>query len=54
MQITNFAFEILLGKDASTVGTREICIKYAEKIRLFLHHRENNIAIGGKPTGRFI
>jgi len=43
-------FEILLGEDASTDGTREICIDYAErhpeKIRLFLHHRENNISVG--------
>ena len=57
MQQTNFDFEILLGEDASTDGTREICIKYADKhpskIRLFLHHRENNIKIGGNPTGRF-
>ncbi len=58
MQKTNFEFEILLGEDASIDGTREICKEYAEKypekIRLFLHHRENNIAIGGSPTGRFI
>lgn len=57
-QQTDFDFEILLGEDASTDGTREICLEYAkkypDKIRLFLHHRENNIKIGGKPTGRFI
>src|SRR5690606_2316591 len=57
MQKTNFPFEILLGEDASTDGTREICIEYAEKfpdkIRLFLHSRENNIVILGTPTGRF-
>ena len=57
MQKTNFEIEILLGDDSSTDGTREICKKYAEKfpdkIRLFMHHRENNIAIGGSPTGRF-
>src|SRR5690554_3721453 len=57
MQKTDFPFEILLGEDASTDGTREICIEYAEKfpdkIRLFLHRRENNIEILGKPTGRF-
>jgi glycosyltransferase involved in cell wall biosynthesis len=57
MQETNFQFEILLGDDDSTDGTREICIEYAEKypnqIRLFLHHRENNIKINGSPTGRF-
>lgn len=56
-QKTNFDFEILLGEDASKDGTRGICIEYAEKypkkIRLFLHHRENNISIGGSPTGRF-
>jgi len=57
MQQTNFDFEILLGEDASTDGTREICIEYAQKypdkINLFLHHRENNINIYGKATGRF-
>lgn len=57
MQETDFSFEILLGEDASTDGTREICIEYAkkypEKIRLFLHERENNIEIGGQPSGRF-
>jgi glycosyltransferase involved in cell wall biosynthesis len=56
-QKTDFDFEILLGEDASKDGTREICMAYAEnypdKIRLFLHHRENNISIGGQPTGRF-
>lgn len=57
MQKTDFPFEILLGDDDSTDGTREICIEYADKypdkIRLFLHHRENNIEILGTPTGRF-
>lgn len=57
MQKTNFSFEILLGEDDSSDGTREICLEYAEKysdrIRLFLHHRQNNIKINGKPTGRF-
>src|SRR5690606_25596514 len=57
MQKTDFPFEILLGEDASTDGTREISIEYADKypdkIRLFLHHRENNIEILGTPTGRF-
>ena len=57
MQQTTFPFEILLGEDASTDGTREICLEYAQKypdkIRLFLHHRENNIKINGTPTGRF-
>jgi glycosyltransferase involved in cell wall biosynthesis len=57
MQQTTFSIEIVLGEDQSTDGTREICMRYAEKypekIRLFLHHRENNIAIGGDPSGRF-
>lgn len=57
MQKTKFPFEILLGEDDSSDGTREICIEYAKnypkKIRLFLHHRENTIFIDGKPTGRF-
>ena len=57
MQQTNFDFEILLGEDASIDGTREICMEYAkrhpDKIRLFLHNRENNISISGSPTGRF-
>jgi glycosyltransferase involved in cell wall biosynthesis len=57
MQKTSFSYEVLLGEDASTDGTREICIEYAErypeKIRLFLHHRANNISVNGNPTGRF-
>jgi glycosyltransferase involved in cell wall biosynthesis len=56
-QKTNFKYEILLGDDESSDGTREICIEYAkkypDKIRLFLHHRENNIKIEGKSTGIF-
>ena len=56
-QKTNFKFEILLGDDESTDGTREICIEYAKKnpgkIRLFLHNRKNNIKLLGKPSGRF-
>lgn len=57
MQKTDFSFEILLGEDGSSDGTREICIEYAKKypkkIKLFLHDRANNISIEGKPTGRF-
>jgi glycosyltransferase involved in cell wall biosynthesis len=52
-QKTDFEFEILIGEDGSTDGTREICIEYAErfpdKIRLFLHnpdrsHPKNDVA----------
>lgn len=43
MQKTSFPFEILLGEDESSDGTREICKEYAEKypdkIRLFLRDR---------------
>ncbi len=56
-QKTDFAYEILLGEDDSRDGTREVCLayakKYPERIRLFLHQRSNNIAINGKPTGKF-
>ncbi|MFW5983238.1 MAG: glycosyltransferase family 2 protein, partial [bacterium] len=31
MQKTSFPFEVLLGEDESTDGTREICIEYAKK-----------------------
>ncbi len=57
MQETDFPFEIIIGEDESDDGTREICKEYAEQypeqIRLFLHRRENNIEINGRPTGRF-
>lgn len=57
MQETDFSFEILLGEDQSSDGTREICIEYAkkhpDKIRLFLHHRENNMMLNSFPDGKF-
>ena len=57
MQQTSFPFEIILGEDASTDGTREICMEYAEqnhgKIRLGLRSRNDVIYINGHPTGRF-
>ncbi len=43
MQETGFPYEICMGEDGSTDGTREICLEYAEKhpdcIRLFLRSR---------------
>lgn len=57
MQNTSFPIEVILGEDCSKDKTREICqayaLKYPDKIRLLLHHRENNIKISGKATGRF-
>jgi len=57
MQKTDFPYEILIGEDESTDGTREICMEYAEKhpdiIRLFLNSRENVIYINGQATGRW-
>lgn len=56
-QETNFAIEILIGEDDSQDNTRKICREYAErhssKIRLFLHHRENQIKILGEATSNF-
>lgn len=55
-QETDFPFEILIGEDCSTDGTREICVAYAEqnpgKIRLFLRKEEDKIFLLGKKTGR--
>ena len=57
MQQTDFPFEINLGEDESTDGTRETCIEYAQKypdiINLFLNERKNVIYINGNPTGRW-
>jgi len=56
-QKTNFVYEIIIGEDESTDGTRQICIEYAEKypnkIRLFLRNRKDVLYINGNPTGRF-
>jgi len=57
MQKTKFLFEIILGEDESTDGTREICKEYAEKypdkIRLFLRSRKDVIYINQHATGRY-
>jgi glycosyltransferase involved in cell wall biosynthesis len=56
MQETTFPFEICLGEDESTDGTREICREYAarhpDKIRLFLRSRKDVLYIFGQATGR--
>ncbi len=57
MQQATFPFEIILGEDESSDGTREICIQYAEKhpdlIKLFLRSRKDVIYINENATGRF-
>jgi len=57
MQKTDFKYEIILGEDASTDGTREICKEYAkrfpDKIKLFLRSRKDVIYINGNATGRY-
>lgn len=56
-QKTNFPFEIIIGEDDSTDGTRDICREFAGKypdiIRLFERSEEDKIYINGKKTGRF-
>jgi FkbM family methyltransferase len=56
-QKVDFPIEICVGEDNSTDESRAICLSYAEKypqkIRLLLGARANNIAVNGKPTGRF-
>jgi len=45
MQQVDFPYEIVIGEDGSTDGTREICVEYAKKhphiIRLILRDRKN-------------
>jgi glycosyltransferase involved in cell wall biosynthesis len=47
IQSTTYDYEIVIGEDASTDDTREICMEYAkkypDKIRLFLRDRESTI-----------
>lgn len=56
-QQTTFPFEIILGEDESTDGTREICKRYKEnypdKINLFLRNEKDKIWIDGEKTGRY-
>jgi len=56
-QQTDFSFEIIIGEDDSTDGTRDICIRYSQKypgiIRLFLRSEKDKIYINGEKTGRY-
>jgi glycosyltransferase involved in cell wall biosynthesis len=57
MQETDFPFEIIIGEDNSTDGTRDICKEYAEKhpdkIRLFLRRPDQKIEVRGETTFHF-
>lgn len=56
IQKTDFPFEILIGEDDSTDGTREICLELAQihqdKIRLFLRKKADKIFLFGRKSGR--
>ncbi|RAI91953.1 glycosyltransferase family 2 protein [Algoriphagus yeomjeoni] len=55
-QRTNFTYEIIIGEDDSSDGTKDICLSYAElnqdKIRLFLRRDEDKMIRNGRKTGR--
>jgi len=57
MQQADFQFEIVVGEDKSTDGTREIVNGFAarrpDRIRLLLHEREHLSYANGKPTGNW-
>lgn len=56
-QRVDFPFEIIVGEDDSTDGTREIVRNYGEKypdlIQPLFNSREDVIYINGKPSGRY-
>lgn len=56
MQKVDFDYEIIIGEDASTDGTREICIEYKERypqiIQLILGDRKDVKFLFGKPIGQ--
>ena len=56
-QRTNFPFEVLIGEDGSTDGTRELAEelheRYPEEITVIFQPRANNFSINGRPTGRY-
>jgi glycosyltransferase involved in cell wall biosynthesis len=56
-QQTKFEYEILIGEDGSTDGTRQIVTQYKEKypdrLRLLLNDRSQVSYANGKPTGNW-
>jgi glycosyltransferase involved in cell wall biosynthesis len=57
MQQTGFEFELLIGEDDSTDGTREIVksyqAKHPDRIRVLWNDRKNVVYVNGKPTGQW-
>lgn len=63
MQKTTFPFEIIIGDDASSDHTRQVCLsyqeKYPDKIKLVLHDKnvgvgDNNFAVIQQAQGQYI
>ncbi|MBM4334043.1 MAG: glycosyltransferase [Deltaproteobacteria bacterium] len=56
-QQTDISYEIIIGEDGSTDGTREICMEYAkkdpDKIRLFLRNRNHSHYISENKSVMF-
>jgi glycosyltransferase involved in cell wall biosynthesis len=54
MQQTSFPYEIILGEDESSDGTRDVCVAYArahpDRIRLFLRSRARSVYSAGAIT----
>lgn len=56
-QRVDFEFEIIIGEDESSDGTREIALEYQRKypdiIKVLLHSRKDVIYVNGRATGRW-
>ena len=57
MQQTGFEFELLIGEDDSSDGTRETVrsyqAKHPDRIRVMWNDRKNVVYLDGKPTGQW-
>ncbi|MEJ2452101.1 MAG: WbqC family protein [Gammaproteobacteria bacterium] len=56
-QQVDFEFEVIIGEDESSDGTRELALEYQrrfpDKITVLLHSRKDVIYVNGKATGRW-